>query len=82
MGWSSAYSILAILRQLQTFFFEGDGSQWWKCPRCTLHNPMKSKRCEVCDHGRGAQKVGVLSHDVIPKVSTCLIGFHRFLAAT
>jgi len=56
MGWSSAYSILAILRQLQTFFFEGDGSQWWKCPRCTLHNPMKNKRCEVCDHGRGAQK--------------------------
>ena len=44
MGWSSAYSILAILRQLQTFFFEGDGSQWWKCPRCTLHNPMKNKR--------------------------------------
>lgn len=54
MGWSSAYSILAILRQLQTFFFEGDGTQWWKCQLCTLHNPMKNKRCEACDTTRGA----------------------------
>ncbi|CAE7584712.1 ddx1 [Symbiodinium natans] len=53
MGWSSAYSVLAILRQLQTFFFEGDGSEWWKCPRCTLHNQKKNRRCELCDHPRG-----------------------------
>lgn len=52
MGWSSAYSVLAILRQLQTFF-EGDGSEWWKCPRCTLHNQKKNRRCELCDHPRG-----------------------------
>eukprot|EP00746_Dinoflagellata_sp_MGD_P080750 gnl/MRDRNA2_/MRDRNA2_32198_c0_seq1.p1 gnl/MRDRNA2_/MRDRNA2_32198_c0~~gnl/MRDRNA2_/MRDRNA2_32198_c0_seq1.p1 ORF type:complete len:911 (+),score=135.69 gnl/MRDRNA2_/MRDRNA2_32198_c0_seq1:86-2818(+) len=52
-GWSSAYSILAILRQLQTFFFEGDGTQWWACPVCTLHNPTRNRRCEACDQVRG-----------------------------
>jgi len=55
-GWSSAYSILAILRQLQTFFFEGDGTQWWACTLCTLYNPIKNKRCEACDHARGRTK--------------------------
>jgi len=52
-GWSSAYSVLAILRQLQTFFFEGDGTQWWACTLCTLYNPVKNRRCEACGQGRG-----------------------------
>jgi ubiquitin-protein ligase len=52
-GWSSAYSILAILRQLQTFFFEGDGTQWWDCPMCTLRNPISKRRCDACDQSRG-----------------------------
>jgi len=53
VGWSSAYTVLGILRQLQTFFFEGDGSEWWKCNTCTLHNPKKNRRCEACDEPRG-----------------------------
>mmetsp|Transcript_128570 Transcript_128570/g.227697 ORF Transcript_128570/g.227697 Transcript_128570/m.227697 type:complete len:921 (+) Transcript_128570:90-2852(+) len=61
-GWSSAYSILAILRQLQTFFFEGDGTQWWKCATCTLHNPIKNRRCEVCEAPRG--RIQQISIDV------------------
>jgi len=52
-GWSSAYSVLSILRQLQTFFFEGDGTRWWKCATCTLHNPIHNRKCEVCDEPRG-----------------------------
>lgn len=53
-GWSSAYSILAILRQLQTFFFEGDGTQWWDCSLCTLRNPIKRRSCDACGQARGA----------------------------
>jgi len=53
-GWSSAYSILAILRQLQTFFFEGDGTQWWDCAFCTLRNPIKLRRCDACEQPRGS----------------------------
>jgi len=61
-GWSSAYSILAILRQLQTFFFEGDGTQWWACTRCTLYNPIKARRCEACEQPRG--RIGEIAIDV------------------
>eukprot|EP00439_Symbiodinium_sp_Y106_P040825 s104_g5.t1 len=65
MGWSSAYSVLAILRQLQTFFFEGDGSEWWKCPRCTLHNQKKNRRCELCDHPRGQANASAFAHPLL-----------------
>ena len=53
MGWSSAYSVLAILRQLQTFFFEGDGSEWWKCPRClgAQGTPAPRKTKNTYRHG-------------------------------
>lgn len=61
-GWSSAYSILAILRQLQTFFFEGDGTQWWDCALCTLRNPINKRRCDACDQARG--KIIELTIDV------------------
>jgi hypothetical protein len=28
------------------------GGEEWECPQCTLHNPRRNRRCEVCDADR------------------------------